>query len=135
MALGGKSGYRDQPPYEARFAVEALGDGNFAFTGAMYRGAIAALGPVARLRVVDDRSEVRVVVGSQRCQCLDRAIFRHVGVEPADQAIIGLKSSVHFRTDFEPIATEIMVVEVPGANPCRLSKVRYRNLRKGVRRL
>lgn len=135
VSLGGKSGYGDQPPYEGRFAVEALGDGRFEFTGEMYRGAVAELGPVALLRVVDDGSDVRVIVGSHRCQCLDQAIFRHVGVEPTEQAILGVKSSVHFRADFEPIAAAVLVVDTPGAHPCKLSRVPYENLRDGVRLL
>ncbi|MEQ8666341.1 MAG: M81 family metallopeptidase [Rhodospirillales bacterium] len=133
--LGGKSGFSDQPPYEGRFVVEALGDGRFEFTGEMYKGAVAELGPVALLRVDTPDADVRVVVGSHRCQCLDQAIFRHVGVEPTEQAILGVKSTVHFRADFEPIAAEVIVVDTPGANPCMLSRIPYRNLRQGVRLL
>jgi len=137
LALGGKSGLPGQAPYKARFRVEALGDGHFPFTGEMYRGAVAELGPTALLRVVDDTApsdmDVRVVVGTHRCQCLDLAIFRHVGVEPTEQRILAVKSSVHFRADFEPIASRVIVAEAPGAHPCRLETVPYRNLRKGVR--
>ena len=68
LALGGKSGLPGQISYDARFRVEALGDGRFAFTGEMYRGAQAELGPVALLRVVadgsDSETDIRVVVGS-----------------------------------------------------------------------
>jgi microcystin degradation protein MlrC len=40
---------------------------------------------------------------------------------------------VHFRADFQPIADKVLVVEAPGAHPCRLDKISYRNLRPGVR--
>ena len=134
-SLGGKSGFDDQPSFDSQFTVEALGDGQFEFTGEMYRGSVAELGPVALLRVEDPNADVRVIVGSHRCQCLDQAIFRHVGVEPTEQAILGVKSTVHFRADLQPIAAEVIVVDTPGANPCRLSRVPYRNLRPGVRLL
>ncbi len=131
--LGGKSGVPGTAPFGARFEVEALGDGRFVFTGAMNRNARAELGPTALLRVVDDACEVRVIVGSTRAQCLDLAMIRHLGVEPAEQKILAVKSTVHFRADFDPIAATTLVVAAPGANPCRFDGLRYRNLRAGVR--
>jgi microcystin degradation protein MlrC len=99
----------------------------------MYGGMKASLGPMAVLRVLDTTADVRVVVGSVRCQCLDQAIFTHIGIKPAGQRIVAVKSSVHFRADFEAIADKILVVEAPGAHPCRLDKVVYNKLRSGVR--
>ncbi len=131
--LGGKSGQPGQAPFDARFQVDALGDGSFTCTGEMYRGAEAELGPMALLRVVAPDSDVRVIVGSERFQCLDQAVFRHLGVDPGDQKILVVKSTVHFRADFEPIAGQVLLVEAPGAHPCRLSGLDYRRLRPGVR--
>jgi microcystin degradation protein MlrC len=131
--LGGKSSQEGQGPFEGRFRVEALSNGEFLFTGAMYGGMTANLGPMAVLRVLDTAADVRVVIGSIRCQCLDQAIFAHIGIEPKAQRIVAVKSSVHFRADFEPIAEKVLVVEAPGAHPCRLDKIKYRNLRPGVR--
>ena len=133
-ALGGKAG-PDPDPFHGRFRVDALSEGRFAFTGEMYAGSVAETGPGALLRVMDDRSEVRVVVSSTRCQCLDRAIFTHIGIDPADQRIVAVKSTVHFRADFEPIAAAVINVEAPGLFPCRLDRIPYRHLREGVRLL
>lgn len=133
LSLGGKSGQPGQHPFIGTFIVEALGDGQIAFSGAMYGGFEGDLGAMAALRFIDDRCDVRVVVGSERCQCLDQDIFRHVGIEPAEQHIVVVKSSVHFRADFEPIAKLVLVAEAPGAHPCRLDTLDYKNLRRGVR--
>ena len=46
---------------------------------------------------------------------------------------MAVKSSVHFRADFDPIAAATLLVEAPGANPCRLVDLDYKNLRAGVR--
>lgn len=132
-ALGGKSGQAGQVPYDGRFRVEALGDGHFTCYGEMYSGTKTNLGPMALLRIEDGESEVRVIVGGSRFQCLDQAVFRHLGVEPAEQRILAVKSTVHFRADFAPIAAEVLVVDSPGAHPCRLAGVDYKNLRPGVR--
>ena len=131
--LGGKSGLTGIEPYRASFAVEALGDGRFTYTGEMNLNSKAQLGNMALLRVVDENSEVRVVVGSSRSQCLDLAMIRHLGLEPTEQKIVAVKSTVHFRADFDPIAAETLVVIAPGIHPCKLDDLEYRNLRAGVR--
>ena len=132
-SLGGKSGLEGIAPYHAQFAVEALGDGRFTYTGAMNLNSKAQLGNMALLRVVDEDSEVRVVVGSSRSQCLDLAMIRHLGLEPTEQKIVAVKSTVHFRADFDPIAAETLVVIAPGIHPCKLDDLEYHNLRSGVR--
>lgn len=132
-ALGGKSGLPGIEPYRARFKVEALGDGRFTYTGAMNLNSKAQLGNMALLRVIDENSEVRIVVGSSRSQCLDLAMIRHLGLEPTEQRVVAVKSTVHFRADFDPIAAETLVVIAPGIHPCKLVDLEYRNLRTGVR--
>jgi len=133
VALGAKSGFAGVLPYVGSFEVEALADGNFIQTGDMNKNSKAELGPMALLRVIDDNSDVHVIVSSQRAQCLDLSMFRHLGVEPAEQRILGVKSTVHFRADFDPIASETIVVNAPGASSCELVKLPYRKLRSGVR--
>jgi microcystin degradation protein MlrC len=133
VAVGGKSGLEGIEPYCSQFAIEALGDGRFTYTGAMNLNSRAQLGNMALLRVVDEDSEVRIVVGSSRSQCLDLAMIRHLGIEPTEQKIVAVKSTVHFRADFDPIAAETLVVIAPGIHPCKLDDLEYRNLRSGVR--
>ena len=131
--LGGKSGARGINSFPGRFRVEALGNGNFVFTGEMNLNSHAQLGEMALLRVVDEQSDVCVVVGSSRSQCLDQAMIRHLGVEPAAQKIVAVKSTVHFRADFDPIAAETLVVISPGVNYCKFDDLHYHKLRAGVR--
>lgn len=132
-ALGGRSGLPGAGPFRGRFGVEALGQGSFPFTGEMYGGSVAEIGPMAALRVLGTPADVRVVVGSRRCQCLDRAIFTHVGIDPARCRVVGVKSTVHFRADFAPVAGRIVNAEAPGLSHCRHEGIPYRRLRPGVR--
>ncbi len=132
-ALGGRSGIAGDRPFRSRFRVETLGDGNCDFTGEMYGGATAVLGPCAVLRVLDTAAEVRVVVSSLRSQCLDLALFTHIGIDPRRARIVCVKSTVHYRADFEPIAAAVLSVAAPGAFPCQLADVTYRRLRPGLR--
>jgi microcystin degradation protein MlrC len=129
LGLGGKSGAAGQQPLHGNYRIEALGDGNFVATGPMYGGAQMKLGPMALLRI----GGVRVVVASRKVQAADQAIFRHLGVEPTEERILGLKSSVHFRADFAPIAEDILVVKAPGAMLADPADFPFTRLRPGVR--
>ncbi len=129
-ALGDKSGMAGHHPLAGTFNVLALGDGRFTATGPMYRGARMQLGPMALMEVAG----VRVVVASNAVQAADQSMFRHLGVEPAEERILGLKSSVHFRNDFQDIAAAILLVAAPGPVYADPGALAYRNLRPGVRR-
>jgi len=129
LGIGAWSGIAGHIPFNATFTVERLGDGNFAATGPFYRGNKMQLGPMALLRI----GGTRIVVASRKQQAADQAMLRHLGVEPSEQQILALKSSVHFRADFQPIAGEILIVAAPGANPVDHRALTYKHLRKGVR--
>lgn len=131
-SIGNHYGY-DKQPLEARWRVEKLSDGRFACSGEMYRGALADVGGLALLRLVDSDADITVVVSRDRFQCVDRAVFEHLGVQVEDYGLVVLKSTVHFRADFEPIAARILQVASPGAHPCQLADLTYENLRDGVR--
>ncbi|MEM9320513.1 MAG: M81 family metallopeptidase [Pseudomonadota bacterium] len=133
LPLGGRSGCTGDAPFSSRFAVEALSDGRVVYEGAMYGGGIGQIGSSAALRVLGTDADLRIVVSSIRSQCLDRAQFRHLGLEPEAARIIGVKSTVHFRADFDPIAQGSIVVAVPGALSSDPSSVHYKHLRPGVR--
>lgn len=130
--LGSKEGQL-APPFTCQVEVEALSDGHFDFTGEMYRGSTADTGLSALLRICDGSGSVRVAVSSKRCQCLDQAVFTHLGLNPADQRILAVKSTVHFRADFAPLAQRIINVSSPGLNPCTLEDIPFQHLRAGVR--
>lgn len=129
LALGGKSGIPDDAPFEARFTVEAVSDGNTTGTGPFYKNAKLTLGPSACLRV----GGVRVAVASRKVQMADQQLFRFVGIEPTEQAVLVNKSSVHFRADFAPIAEAILVAAAPGPMIADPAKLPWTHLRSGIR--
>jgi microcystin degradation protein MlrC len=129
LDLGGKSGAPGQHPFRGSFVVEALGTGEFLGTGPMYGGAHMKLGAMALLRI----GGVRVVTATRKVQAADQAIFRHLGVEPTTTRLLALKSSVHFRADFAPIAQDILVVKAPGAMLADPLDFPFKRLRPGIR--
>jgi microcystin degradation protein MlrC len=116
-------------PVRGRFVIEALSDGNVLCKGPMLHGQTLRLGPTALLRI----GGVRIVVASTRIQPYDQEIFRHLGLEPAAQRILVLKSTVHFRNDFEGIASAVLIVDSPGVNVTDHRLLGYQKLRPDVR--
>jgi microcystin degradation protein MlrC len=129
LPLGGRNGPEGVAPVIGSFTVTALGDGNFVGTGPMWRGSQQRLGPMALLRT----GGVSVIVSTGIAQAGDQSMLRHLGVEPAQQKIIALKSSVHFRADFEPIAERVLVVEAPGYAVNDPAALPFKRLRPGLR--
>ena len=128
LSLGGKS---DGVPLAVEATVLRATDGVFVNTGPMGRGNPANLGPCALIQVSPG---VRVIIVSRKTQAYDQALFRHVGIEPSACSILALKSSVHFRADFQPIAETVIVAASPGpvvADPATLT---FQNVRPGVRK-
>ena len=132
FSLGGRSAIPDDAPLAGEFTVERLGDGRFTCTGPMFKGFRMQLGPMALLR---SRAApgVRVALASRKCQAADQEMFRHLGVEPRAGRVLALKSSVHFRADFQPIAKEVLVVKAPGPALADPAEFVWTKLRKGVR--
>ena len=129
LSLGGKSGIPGDAPFEAAFTVEKLSDGKFVAPGPYFGGRDMDMGPSACLRIGD----VRVVLSSHKAQLADQAMFRYVGIEPGEQAILVNKSSVHFRADFEPIAEKLLICAAPGAMPADTASLPWTKLRSGIR--
>ena len=129
--VGAKVGYAGETPVEAKWRIVRTGSGRFTGTGPMYGGAKFQIGPMAL--ITDEASGVSAVLAAKRIQANDKEMFRHVGVEPAQVPILGLKSTVHFRADFQPIAEAILCVNSPGAHVSDPAGLPYRNLRRGIR--
>ncbi|WP_426955656.1 M81 family metallopeptidase [Muricoccus radiodurans] len=129
--LGAHSGAVPEIPVEARFTVERLTDGRVVAVGPMYRGNTWALGATALLR----HRGVRVLVSERRLQAADTAVLRHAGIDPKAVPVIVLKSTVHFRAEYEVLAERIIVAASPGLHLADLRGYAYRHLRPGLRRM
>jgi microcystin degradation protein MlrC len=129
LGLGGRSNIAGDAPFYTRFTVDQLSEGRFTCTGPFYRGVRMNLGPSACLRI----GGVRIVVASDKPQMADQEMYRFIGIEPAREAVLVNKSSVHFRADFAPIAQEILVCKAPGPMLADPSDFPWKNLTPGIR--
>lgn len=127
LQLGGRS---LAPPLSVEVEVLRLSDGRFTCTGPMARGNRVDLGASALIRVAPG---IDVVLVSRKMQAHDQAAFMHLGIDPERCAILALKSSVHFRAHFQPIAADVIVVAAPGPVVSDPASLPFKHLRSGLR--
>ncbi len=104
------TGEPSDPPVRGRFKVLALSDGVCTLTGPMMTGLTVHLGPSACLEI----DGIRVAVVSGKKQLLDRELLRLVGIHAELMRIIVVKSSNHFRADFQAMASAVLVAKAAG---------------------
>ncbi|MBT9383517.1 M81 family metallopeptidase [Pseudooceanicola sp. CBS1P-1] len=129
LSLGGHSGVVGDQPFEGTFTVEKVSDGRLYTRGPYYGTREMQLGDAACLRI----GGVRIVVATEKAQMADREMFRFAGITPEDTAILVVKSAIHFRADFAPIAARILTAVAPGAMMMRATDWSWQHLRDDLR--
>jgi microcystin degradation protein MlrC len=129
IGIGGKR-FPGDSPVEARCRVLRTRSDGWIAVGPMKGGMPVDLG---RTALIETEEGVMVALASRASQTLDRGIFLHLGLVPERLAIIAVKSSVHFRADFTPLAAAIIVAKAPGPVAIDHTELAYQKLRHGVR--
>ena len=124
------TGQPSDPPLRARFKVLALADGRCTLTGPMMTGVTVQLGPSACLEV----DGVRVAVVGGKKQLLDRELLRMVGIHTEQMRLIVAKSSNHFRADFTPHASHVLVAKAAGPMAADPADLPWTKLPASIRR-
>ena len=128
LEVGGKVDPSHGAPVTVTGRVRTLSDGRFVHKGPMMRGLEGRLGPTAVL----DVNDLKIILISLRWQTLDPEMLRVVGIDPAAEKIVVVKSSVHYRAAFEPIAHEIIEVDAPGLSSSNLTRFAFANVRRPI---
>jgi microcystin degradation protein MlrC len=114
-AIGGSCG-----PLLLRGVVRTISDGGFTVRGPVFTGSKVELGRT----VVFDTGRMKLVVSEGRCEPLDLAMFRFVGIEPTEQRYLIIKSKIQYRPTFGTIATEVL--DCNGVGFASLDHTRFR---------
>ncbi|MBI2493065.1 MAG: M81 family metallopeptidase [Candidatus Rokubacteria bacterium] len=128
VEVGGKVDPSHGAPVPVTGRVRTLSDGRFVHRGPMFRGLEGRLGPTAVL----DVNDLKIVLISYRWQTLDPEMIRFVGIDPAAERILVVKSSVHYRAAFEPIAHEVIEVDAPGLSSSNLARFSFKHVRRPI---
>jgi microcystin degradation protein MlrC len=128
LPVGGKVDDRHGAPLTVTGTVRTLSDGRFVHKGPMSRGLEGRLGTTAVL----DVDGILVILTSRRRQTLDPEMIRIAGIDPLGAKILVVKSTIHYRAAFEPIAREIIEVDAPGLSSSNLERFDFRRVRRPI---
>jgi microcystin degradation protein MlrC len=131
--LGGKIDRLHGPTLDVEAQVRLVGEAAFTNRGPMGAGSRTRLGRTAVLTVgARGCPPVEVVVCEHRLQVIDPELFRAVGITPERKRVLVVKSSVHFRAAFAPLAGTIVAVDGPGLSSPNLTNFHYRRVRRPI---
>lgn len=126
--VGGRIDDLHGDPVHVRGKVRLLSDGQFVHRGPMATGVVSSMGRTA----VVISGGVEIIVNEHRFQPVDPEAARCVGIDPAHRKIVVLKSAVHYRASYEPIAAEIIEVDGPGLSSPNLERFSFQHIRRPV---
>ncbi len=109
-------------------SVKTIADGQFFNKGPMMKGTLSNIGRT----VVLDTDGIEIIVAERRMQALDAEIFRRVGIEPTEKKIIVLKSAVHFKASFGPMAKKVLDVDTPGYHTMNFESLNFKNISRPI---
>jgi microcystin degradation protein MlrC len=128
LTVGGRVDPSHGAPVSVTGRVRTLSDGRFVHKGPMFRGLEGRLGPTAVL----DVNDLKIILISLRWQTLDPEMIRCVGIDPAAERILVVKSSIHYRAAFEPLAHAIVEVDAPGLSSSNLARFTFKHVRRPI---
>jgi microcystin degradation protein MlrC len=128
LTIGGKRDTLHGAPITVTGVVRNITDGIYRNKGPMGTGVQMEMGPTA----VFDVNGVEILLTTKRVQPTDLEIFRSQGIEPTEKQMLMVKSNVHFRAAFTPIAAEIIDVDTPGLTTNHLDQIPYKRLQRPI---
>jgi len=130
LSLGGKLGPREITggPVEITATVKTIADGQFFNKGPMEKGLLVNMGRT----VVLDADGIEIIVAERHIQVVDAEVFRRVGIEPSEKKIIALKSTLHFKASFGPMAKKILDVDTPEYETMNFESLNFKNISRPV---
>ncbi len=132
LNLGGKTDMpsigRTGQPLTITGKVKVLSDGEWTVRGPMYHGLNVQMGPTAVL----DTGKMQIIVVSRHHEPWDQGIFLSVGIDPAYKRYVLLKSRIHYRAGFAPIAKHTITLDGVGVTTSDNSLLDYRNVRRPI---
>jgi microcystin degradation protein MlrC len=124
LNLGGKTSPEFGLPVPVMAKVIALSDGVFFNTGPMNKHLRVDVKGAAHIRV----GEVDILLIGRPMSANDPQLFRHIGIEPKNKKILGLKAKNHFRAAFDPLVSKVIYVDAPGVSSNNLLNFNYQNI-------
>jgi len=132
LPLGGKMDMpsigRRGEPLEVSGTVRLISDGEFIVRGPMYTGVKMHMGKT----VVLDSGSIQFVIIENNHEPFDLGMFRSVGIEPTAKQYLLLKSRIHYRAGFKPIARHIVECSGVGVTGSDYGQFNFEKVRRPI---
>lgn len=132
LQLGGRT---DMPsvglkaaPLEITGRVRVISDGRWVVRGPMYTGVEVSTGPTAVL----ESEGMKLVITSRHHEPWDLGIFTSVGIDPAATRYLLLKSRIHYRAGFAPLAKSTITLDGEGVTTSDNKALTYEHVRRPI---
>lgn len=120
-AVGGKSDDQHGPSFELEGVVTQVKDASYTHKGSYMTGFVTKMG----LTAVVETPGVKVVLTTLRTMPFDAEQLRCLGIEPASQAMIVVKSAMAWRSAYGDVARRIIFLDTPGVCASNLAHFSY----------
>ena len=110
LRVGGKLDPGYATPVRVTGKVKLISDGEFRYKGRVYTGRKVEMGKA----VVLSMGRIRLLISRRPVPTTDPELYRSHGIEPRDMKLVLVKSPLGMRTEYEPIARSIIIVNSPG---------------------
>ncbi len=132
LRLGGRTnmpaiGKRGEP-LEVTGRVRTLSDGEWIVRGPMYTGVKVSMGPSAVL----DTGKIQIVVVSRHHEPWDQGVFTSLGIDPRTKRYLLLKSRIHYRAGFAPLARATITLDGEGVTTSDNGILRFERVRRPI---
>ena len=132
VSLGGKMHLdaleEQSKPLEVTGRVKLISEGRYTVTGPMGTGSKMNMGHTVLL----DTGNVLIAVISRHIEPYDLGCFSSLGIDPLAKKYLMLKSRIHYRATFMPIAKKI--IECAGVGVCTsdYDQLTFKNVRRPI---
>lgn len=132
LSLGGRSELPalglPNPPLQVSGKVKFVFDGRYRNQGPMYKGVLNDTG----LTAVLDTGNVEIVIVSQHQEPFDMSCLQSAGIDPLRKRYVVLKSRVHWRAGFGPVARHVVECAGLGVATSDYGQLAFEKVRRPI---
>ncbi|UEM06413.1 M81 family metallopeptidase [Skermanella rosea] len=118
----------ERKPLTVTGTVRVITDGEYTIRGPMYTGVRVGMGRT----VVLDTGAVEIVLIERHHEPWDLGCLLSLGIDPAAKKYIMLKSRIHYRAGFQPIARHIVECAGEGVTTSDYGRLHFERVRRPI---
>lgn len=128
LLVGGKHDRHHGEPVQIKGRVVKVTDGGYVHRGSYMTGLKVGMGKTAIINC----GGLNLVLTERKAMPFDAEQLRSVGIEPAQQRIIVVKSAIAWKAAYGDIAKEAIYVETPGICSSNLQRFMYKAIPRPI---